>query len=95
MSEAERQRRRVKALRDAGPTAPDPTSRARPCSQLAHPRPQGDPNPGCADYPRMLYHPDGRTTIAATFEQHDRLNSDGWEMATPGVVSRLHRRPRQ
>jgi hypothetical protein len=26
----------------------------------------------------MLYHPDGRTTIAETPEEHDQLTPDGW-----------------
>jgi hypothetical protein len=26
----------------------------------------------------MLYHPDGRTTIVETAEEHDRLTPDGW-----------------
>lgn len=31
------------------------------------------------DYPRMLYHPDGRTIVVATPEHHDRLTPDGWD----------------
>jgi len=31
----------------------------------------------------MLYDREGRATIAATLEQHDRLKSDGWERKWP------------
>jgi|307.fasta_scaffold30880_2 hypothetical protein len=36
-------------------------------------------NSGRIDYPRMLYHPDGRTIIAETPEEHDKLAREGWE----------------
>lgn len=42
------------------------------------------------DYPRMLYHPDGRTTIAATPEAHEALKPDGW-----GIVPLAAHRQRQ
>lgn len=87
MSDAERQQRRrdrAKALRDAAPP-PDglavPTNGSEPDVVAA--APIGKPGP--ADYPRMLYHQDGRTIIAATPEQHDRLKPDGWEKAPLAV----------
>jgi hypothetical protein len=33
----------------------------------------------------MLYHPDGRTTVVDTPEEHARLTPDGWEMAPLAV----------
>lgn len=46
-------------------------------------------NAGRADYPRMLYHKDGRTMTVDTPEQHDELHGSGWE-TEPGEV---HRKP--
>ena len=44
---------------------------------------------GRADYPRMLYHPDGRTVVVQSPEEHDRLAKDDW-----GTVPQdVHRRP--
>lgn len=37
--------------------------------------------PPGADYPRMLYRADGGTMIAQSPEEHDRLKSEGWEIA--------------
>ena len=90
MSAAERQQRRrdkAKALRDV---AQKPIQSA-PMQPARTPLPAGRPgNSGGADYPRMLYHPDRRTTVVNTSEHHDRLKPDGWEM-TPLAVHR--RRP--
>jgi len=36
-------------------------------------------NAGRNDYPRMLYHEDGRTIIVESPEEHDKLARDGWE----------------
>jgi hypothetical protein len=90
MSDAERQQRRrdrLKALRDAA-SPPEvvavQTNGSEPEAITAPPA--GKPGP--ADYPRMLYHPDGRTTVVDTPERHDRLKPDGWEMAPLAV----HRR---
>ena len=47
-------------------------------------------NAGRDDYPKMLYHPDGRTQIAATAEEHNALLPDGWAQ-TPFAV---HTRPK-
>lgn len=41
--------------------------------------------PGQADYPKMLYHPDGRTMIAADAEEHRKLSHEGWEQ-TPSPI---------
>jgi len=89
MSGAERQQRRrdkARALRNAAPP-PDvvavQTNRSEP-EAIAAPRAG---KPGAADYPRMLYHADGRTTVVDTPEAHDRLKPDGWEM-TPLAVHR-------
>jgi hypothetical protein len=85
MSDAERQQRRrdkAKALRDAAPRPPNSAIKSAPMQ----PAPAGKPgNSGCADYPRMLYHPDGRTTVVNAPEHHDRLKPDGWEMAPLAV----------
>lgn len=35
-------------------------------------------NAGRADYPRMIYHPDGRTMIVDTPEHENKLRFDGW-----------------
>ena len=35
-------------------------------------------NAGRADYPRMVYHADGRTMQVETAEQEDGLRSEGW-----------------
>jgi hypothetical protein len=65
-------------MRDAAP----PRTLSRFQWTGAEPRAVAAPpagNPG--DYPRMLYHPDGRTTVVDTPERHDRLKPDGWEIA--------------
>jgi len=89
MSAAERQQRRrdkAKALRDAAPKSPNQTIQSAPTRPARTPSPTGRPdNSGRADYPRMLYHPDGRTTVVDTPEQHDRLKPEGWEMAPLAV----------
>jgi hypothetical protein len=82
MSNAERSRRRrikAKALCDAAqkPIQSAPTQPASPAVKAG--------NTGSADYPRMLYHPDGRTMIAATPEHHDHLMADGWGMVPLAV----------
>jgi hypothetical protein len=35
-------------------------------------------NAGRDDYPRMLFHPDGRTTVVDTPEQEDPMLREGW-----------------
>jgi hypothetical protein len=35
-------------------------------------------NAGRADYPRMVYHPDGRTRQVETAEEENALLPDGW-----------------
>lgn len=46
-------------------------------------------NMGRADYPKMLFHPDGRTVVAATPEEHEALARDDW-----GTVPQdVHRQP--
>jgi hypothetical protein len=35
-------------------------------------------NAGRADYPRMIFHPDGRTMQVETAEDEDGLRKDGW-----------------
>jgi len=35
-------------------------------------------NLGRNDYPKMLYHPDGRTVVVDTPEEHDRLHKEDW-----------------
>lgn len=37
------------------------------------------------DYPRMLYHRDGRTIVVDTPEHHARLTPDGWVIAPLAV----------
>lgn len=36
-------------------------------------------NSGRADYPRMLYHKDGRMIIVHTPEEHNELMGSGWD----------------
>jgi hypothetical protein len=88
MSVAERSRRhraKAKALRDANlaPLTPnsDRVETGVPDPNAAAPEPDGSG----ADYPRMLYHPDGRTIIADTPEHHARLMPDGWVIAPLAV----------
>ena len=45
--------------------------------------PVATPDP--AAYPRMLYHPDGRTAVSATPEQHNQLMAAGWGTAPLAV----------
>lgn len=40
-------------------------------------------NASRADYPRMLYHPDGRTITVADPEEHDKLAKEGWDTVPP------------
>ena len=40
------------------------------------------------DYPRMLYHPDGRTRVVETPEAHDELHAEGWDIIPPAVPPR-------
>jgi hypothetical protein len=85
MSDAERQQRRrdkLKAARDA--VAPRDvvavqTNGSEPEATAAPPA--GKPD----DYPRMLFHPDGRTTVVDTPEAHDRVKPEGWETAPLAV----------
>jgi hypothetical protein len=42
-------------------------------------------NAGRADYPRMLFLPDGRTMVAATPEEHDRMAQEGWEQLPAAI----------
>lgn len=46
-------------------------------------------NAGRNDYPRMLYHEDGRTIIVETPEEHDALHRDGWGQAPLAI----HQKP--
>lgn len=46
-------------------------------------------NSGRADYPRMLYHADGRTLVVETPEEHDALMPEGWDT----VPAEIHLRP--
>jgi hypothetical protein len=89
MSDAERQQRRrdkAKALREAEQRPPISTIQSATTQPARTPSPAGRPdNSGGADYPRMLYHSDGRTTVVDTPEQHDRLKPDGWGMAPLAV----------
>jgi hypothetical protein len=82
MTATERSRRRrakAKALRDAAQKAIQSASAQPASSSTRTASSAGRPdNPGPDDYPRMLYHPDGRTTIVETAEEHDRLTPDGW-----------------
>jgi hypothetical protein len=54
---------------------------------MSDPRPG---NAGRADYPRMLYHADGRTLVVETPEEHDGLIGDGWDT----VPAEVHTQPR-
>lgn len=53
---------------------------------MSDPRPG---NSGRADYPRMLYHADGRTLVAQTPEEHDSLHAQGWDT----VPAEIHQKP--
>jgi hypothetical protein len=53
---------------------------------MSGPRPG---NSGRADYPRMLYHGDGRTVVVATPKEHDDLLKAGWD----SVPQSVHMRP--
>ena len=46
-------------------------------------------NAGPDDYPRMLYHPDGRTQVVADVAEHEKAHAEGW--AT--VPSAIHQQP--
>lgn len=35
-------------------------------------------NAGRNDYPRMIYHTDGRSMVVASPEEEDKLRADGW-----------------
>jgi hypothetical protein len=81
MSDGERQKRRrdrARALRDAEP----PTDGVAVEAQVSDPPAIAAQAAALAttthDYPRMLYHPDGRTTIVDTLEHHHRLEPEGW-----------------
>lgn len=43
------------------------------------PAPVRPGNSDRADYPRMLYHADGRTRIVENPEEHQSLHSEGWD----------------
>jgi hypothetical protein len=45
---------------------------------IADGHPPGIPGRPGADYPRMLYHADGRTLVVDGPEAHDQLIPDGW-----------------
>jgi hypothetical protein len=47
-------------------------------------------NAGRADYPRMIYHPDGRTMQVETAAEEDGLRADGWGQKP----SPIHYRPK-
>lgn len=47
-------------------------------------------NASRADYPRMLYHPDGRTITVASPEEHDKLAKEGWDT----VPADIHMHPK-
>lgn len=36
-------------------------------------------NAGRNDYPKMLFHGDGRTMVVETPEEHDAFDREGWE----------------
>ena len=42
-------------------------------------------NAGRADYPRMLYNPDGRTMVVDSAAAHDALAKEGWSQ-TPAPI---------
>lgn len=46
-------------------------------------------NSGRADYPRMLYMPDGRMIIAHNPQEHDELHRQGWDT----VPAATHQKP--
>lgn len=85
MSDAERQQRhrdKLKAFRDAGDQPGDDVATVQangiePEAIVAPPAAK----PGPADYPRMLYHPDGRTMVVDTPDHHEQLLRDGWVTA--------------
>lgn len=41
-----------------------------------------------ADYPRMLYHADGRTLVVETPEEHDKLHAEGWDTVPAEIHGR-------
>ena len=45
-------------------------------------------NASRADYPRMLYKPDGTTMIAKDAHQHDAAMKDGWDTVPPAAFNR-------
>jgi len=45
-------------------------------------------NSGRGDYPRMLYHADGRTCIVETPEEHEPLHAQGWDTQPPAAPPR-------
>jgi hypothetical protein len=45
-------------------------------------------NAGRADYPRMLYHADGRTLTVDTPEDHDALMGSGWDTEPAAIHQR-------
>ena len=63
---------------------PDPLA---PLVPEAAPVPPG--NLGRADYPRMLYHPDGSTMVVDSPGEHDELARQGWAQEPMDV----HRQP--
>jgi hypothetical protein len=80
MSDAERQQRRrdkAKAARDAAPPPDVDAVQTNGSEPEAIAAPTAG-TPGHADYPRMLYHPDGRTMVVDTPEAHDRVKPYGW-----------------
>lgn len=54
---------------------------------MAEPAPVRPGNADRNDYPRMLYHPDGRTTVVEDAAAHDRHARDGWDT----VPADIHR----
>lgn len=55
-------------------------------SHVSEALPEAPARPGNAsraDYPRMLYHPDGRTITVADPEEHDKLAKEGWDTVPP------------
>lgn len=45
-------------------------------------------NAGRDDYPRMVYHPDGRTRIVATPAEENDLLPEGWQQTPPADFAR-------
>lgn len=92
MSPAERSRRyrQAKTARDAAAQEPAGSHgfmhQAAPSAPVP---PASRADTASADYPRMLYHADGRTLVAETPEEHTTLMAEGWE-TTPLAV---HRQP--